>query len=478
MQAAYSYLRFSTPKQARTSNVRTQLNQARKYAEANGLALDEDLSFQDLGISAYRGANSRIGKLGDFLLAVRHGLVERESYLLVESLDRLSRDTARKALRTLGNICDEGITVVTLIDDQKYTAEILDRDPIALIVSIVIFMRSNDESFTKSRRLKQARKSKIELISEGTKTRLGGSKPGWLKIENDKFVFEKEKAKSVKMAFYLAELGIGTTIIAKTLNLNHMPTLGTSNFWNATKVNELLRNLTVTGTLIPSSCEIIDGRRVIVAFDPLRGYYPRLISQKTWNKTHSHIENRRKNSAAANTGVRIGDLQNIFAYASQCPLCGNAMIFQRLRYRKNGVGIDKRRLVCALAKNGGKCTTFLVGYKPIETAFIKKGPDMMRHHLSSRSIEDLAGKDRFSQYEFRLLEPRLSNIIKVMCDIGNNRQQFNLQFRRIFQSVVINYPKGSLDFKWVYGGQTSMPVANIGDPQTDLISTQVNPETS
>src|SRR4051812_6180278 len=88
---AYSYLRFSTPDQMRGDSFRCQSTAAEEYALRYQLQLDTALTFQDLGISAFRGTNARNGALGAFLKAIDEGLVADGSVLLVESLDRVSR---------------------------------------------------------------------------------------------------------------------------------------------------------------------------------------------------------------------------------------------------------------------------------------------------------------------------------------------------------------------------------------------------
>jgi len=75
MTKAFSYLRFSTPEQMKGDSLWRQLELARAYASAHDLALDEELSFRDLGVSAYQGRNAEVGKLADFKEAVREGLV-------------------------------------------------------------------------------------------------------------------------------------------------------------------------------------------------------------------------------------------------------------------------------------------------------------------------------------------------------------------------------------------------------------------
>jgi DNA invertase Pin-like site-specific DNA recombinase len=89
---AYSYLRFSTPQQSAGDSRRRQSVMAEKYAQDHHLRLDLALSFRDLGVSAYRGQNAKEGALRAFLDAIEHNLVPPNSYLLIESLDRLSRD--------------------------------------------------------------------------------------------------------------------------------------------------------------------------------------------------------------------------------------------------------------------------------------------------------------------------------------------------------------------------------------------------
>lgn len=64
---AYSYLRFSTPEQAAGDSRRRQTELAEKFAKAHDLALDDQLTFHDLGVSAFSGANLA-GQLGAFLV--------------------------------------------------------------------------------------------------------------------------------------------------------------------------------------------------------------------------------------------------------------------------------------------------------------------------------------------------------------------------------------------------------------------------
>ncbi len=84
---AYSYIRFSTPAQAEGDSLRRQTEKAAAFAREHGLELDEELTFEDLGLSAYKGKNRTEGALGKFIIEVDGGRIPKGSYLLVESLD-------------------------------------------------------------------------------------------------------------------------------------------------------------------------------------------------------------------------------------------------------------------------------------------------------------------------------------------------------------------------------------------------------
>src|SRR5438067_9614206 len=98
---AYSYRRFSTPQQRDGNSLKRQAEAARAWAQRHGITLDEDLTFTDEGVSALYGLNAADGKLAAFKEAVTDGDVPPGSYLLVESLDRISRQKVRHAARVM-----------------------------------------------------------------------------------------------------------------------------------------------------------------------------------------------------------------------------------------------------------------------------------------------------------------------------------------------------------------------------------------
>src|SRR6266550_2141729 len=106
---AFSYLRMSSAAQLAGDSLRRQLSAAREYATKHNLDLQEDDQLSDLGVSAFAGANVAEGAgLGGFIAAVRAGKVPPGSVLLVEDLDRLSRQAILKSIGLLVELLSSG----------------------------------------------------------------------------------------------------------------------------------------------------------------------------------------------------------------------------------------------------------------------------------------------------------------------------------------------------------------------------------
>lgn len=238
---AYSYLRFSTPEQARGDSFRRQTKMAEEYAARNGLALDDTLSLQDLGVSAYHGSNSERGMLGYFREAIGSGEVPQGSVLLVESLDRISRQSPRRALRVLEDIVEQGVSVVTLIDGRVYTQENLDSDPFGLMASIMMFMRAHEESATKSRRLKEAWGAKRAKAGERAMTSI---MPAWLRLdpETQQAQLIPERQKVIEQIFNDTLNGHGQHLIANRLNEAGVKPWGRGRYWQRSYIAKILSN--------------------------------------------------------------------------------------------------------------------------------------------------------------------------------------------------------------------------------------------
>ncbi len=90
MAKAYSYIRFSSAKQAQGSSLeRQQENLSRFLAENPQYELAET-RFEDLGISGWSGEHLGHG-LGKLQAAVNAGIIEAGDIIVIEAIDRISR---------------------------------------------------------------------------------------------------------------------------------------------------------------------------------------------------------------------------------------------------------------------------------------------------------------------------------------------------------------------------------------------------
>ena len=225
MPKAYSYVRFSTALQAQGDSLRRQTELSSQYAAKKGLFLDTSLTLFDKGLSGFTGENRTKGALAVFLHAVKTGIVEPGSYLLVESLDRLSRDTISEQMTLFMQLINSDIIVVTLADEQVYSKETINTDLSRLMMSLVIMMRAHDESVMKSRRLKAVWESKRRTVRE---EKLTGQCPAWLTLNADRksFTIIEQRADIVRRIYQMSIDGMGHQSIAKTLNTEGLPAWG------------------------------------------------------------------------------------------------------------------------------------------------------------------------------------------------------------------------------------------------------------
>ncbi len=149
MTKLYSYVRWSSERQSKGTTFERQMASARLFANDNSLELVEII---EPGVSAFKGKNSKDGKLGDFINAVEAGVIDRDSWLYVENLDRLTRQSATEAQTLFIRLLSLGLTLVTGMDKRIYTLESVNNNPTEFMISILLFSRANEESKTKSER--------------------------------------------------------------------------------------------------------------------------------------------------------------------------------------------------------------------------------------------------------------------------------------------------------------------------------------
>lgn len=295
-------------------------------AQNPGYELD-DLTYQDLGLSAFSGAHASRGALADFLDAVEHGFIPQGTALLVESLDRLSREKIGEASERLRRLLKAGIDVVTLSDHTRYTQDSLD-DPYVLIKAILIAQRANEESEIKSRRMRSAWQKKREE-AEKTGKLITRSCPRWLKVSatGESFEVREEYVATLIKIFRLRLKGHSLNGITKILNDKKVITLtGETAVWNPSTIEKLLSNKALIGTFVPSYRTVSKGAKEIP------GYYPAVIPEKLFND----VQNVRLKPYGRQKLYDNPYLINLFRSVLRCGCCGHSMIMSGIDGRGMG----------------------------------------------------------------------------------------------------------------------------------------------
>ncbi|MBZ4690269.1 MAG: putative site-specific recombinase [Cereibacter sp.] len=353
---AYSYVRFSSAAQASGDSLRRQVQASVDYARTHDLNLVEDFELSDLGVSAYHGLNATEGALAKFLNAVERGDIPRGSYLLVESLDRMSRENVLMAFPRFSAILNAGIKIVTLSNGQIYGSE--DGQGYNFIIAVSDMLRANAESEHKSVRIAASWQNRRDTAALKKMTSIA---PLWLSLNEGKSTFsvDEEKANVVRLIFQSAADGKGSNIITKELNRSGVKPFGKSKVWVESYVTKILKNRAVLGEFQPH--RKIDGKRVPVG-DVLENYYPAVISEDQFNL----VKAARRNRAINGGGARGENQSSLFSHVGYCGYCGSKM-----RHFNKGYGPKGGQyLVCLNSKNGSGCVSKGWRYHDFERTFL------------------------------------------------------------------------------------------------------------
>ena len=321
---AYSYLRFSTPEQALGDSERRQIEAAAAWAKSKKLKLDS--SHTDRGLSGYKGVNRKKGKLGEFLAKVKSGEIPSGSFLVVEDLDRLSREHPLDSLRLVQELIGHGI-IITVLNGEEYSNQTLRSDPSGTKMLGLVFQlgRSSGESRRKSELITKTWEQKRRLALNENRV-MTSRTPAWIRTvrkgEKKHFELIKSRVHVLKQIFEWYLNGLGQRAIAKRLNDLKIPNWGDSSGsrigkkWYYSYIRKLLTNESVTGVFQPHSYVWIDDpanknerkqvRKQIGA--PLKGYYPCAVKKDVFAKVQVALSDKTKKLAGGRINTIVSNL--------------------------------------------------------------------------------------------------------------------------------------------------------------------------
>jgi DNA invertase Pin-like site-specific DNA recombinase len=390
---AFSYIRMSSTRQLQGDSLARQLDLSEAFAANHDLELDTSL--RDLGVSAFDGSNVENGALAVFLAKAKAGEIPRGSFLLVESLDRLSRGKVIHALRIFLDILEAGITIATVGDDYIYSQDSVGKDWTQLIISLAIMSRAHEESARKSQRLKASWVRKRENKSKKMTARA----PSWLILSDDKkgFSIIPERAAIVERIFKELASGVGRDAIARRLNGDGIKPWGGGRQWHGGTVQKVTDNEAVIGRFQPRNTrKDLQAGRIKTIRSPvgeaIDDYYPAVISRALWLEART-ASTARARSGPGNAGGRRGTIfSNLLSGMVYCDVCNSPM-----NYRDRGVR-SSPVLRCSGERNGSCSNTSTIRYAIAEAKALETA---MAYEPKWHPVEDQDLRERIAVEELR-----------------------------------------------------------------------------
>jgi len=298
-----SYIRFSRLEQRKGDSFRRQLEYAREWIARNpDHYLDETLrtpprgkkgkpsdGLYDLGRSAFRGKHRTHGALGYFFHCIKDGTLKPPAVLLIESVDRLSREPLDTATEVIRQILRAQIKIVTIKPEREYTAASL--DDLASMVELQVYIsRAHEESQRKSERCGAAWDQRQKKAMEKQQP-LTMMCPAWLRIVNGKYELITEHAKTLRLLAKLSVEGMGVAQLARYANQHNILPVGKGP-WRVARIGKLLRDRRLIGDYQRFKGNGWFDRRPVG--DPVPGVYPRVLTDDVFYKLQAALDSRKR----------------------------------------------------------------------------------------------------------------------------------------------------------------------------------------
>lgn len=373
---AHLYRRVSSSAQLAGDGLDRQYKGTLRYLEKEGLVIVRE--YEDRGVSAFRGRNRRSGQLATIFENIRRGVIKPGEHLIIESLDRLSRQPIFDALATMKDILGAGVTIHSVFDGFSFTLDGVNREQWKANALLNSMMRGHEESRIKSERVAEAYET-----GRQTGKIVAGRIPTWLRIEKEdgKKVFKvnKDVAKIVNDMFEMARDGLSSYKIAQELKRRGIAPFGEqrkplgskskgSHHWNATSILNILTRKTVLGEYRPTTTSYDENdKRIMTPAGVLPNYYLEIVTPELWQAANDAIQSRKRRGSMGQ-GRKGADFANILKDTTICSHCGNPMHIKVQREHRTLARYT--RLRCA-GKSENVCeNSRSPRYLPIEKAIL------------------------------------------------------------------------------------------------------------
>ncbi|WMT13513.1 recombinase family protein [Serratia fonticola] len=376
MRKCYLYLRISTEKQASGDGLDRQEAMLLDYVKDNAvkLGLDPD-NYEfivDRGKSAFKGQHmENTSGLGKFFTRLVEGKIKPHSVLIVESLDRFSRQNPFLCMKYL-SVLDEHKVELHDVDKKLIISR---KVPNSLTFATMIAQRAYDESCLKSDRVKKGWNRRRTRAKDDGDYMIKNT-PAWISVSDEKYVLN-DNHKIVREIFDLYLTGIGSFTIAQMLNRQGK---FISEFkWDTAKICRILRNVRCRGDYISNIIERdLDNDEVSISEITIPNLYPAIVSVHEFSEVQRRLD---KHNFMGR--IRGDSKKTVFNSLLKCSLCGAALALStsgKYRYLK-----------CFSAREKLGCIGTMMSYDAVEKAILT--------HIKNVDFEKIAKKQDITELD-------------------------------------------------------------------------------
>lgn len=348
VKLAYSYRRFSSKQQSDGTSLERQMELAQDVCKAQGwrfvdLPPDEGVSAFRVAADGEQAANVHKGHLGAFLKRVESGDIKRGSVLIVERLDRFSRNYFDVVFPKWLALLQSGVEIYSCVSNTHYSLASIRKNPMLAGMALIEMANANEYSSGMSKRISRAHSIRIAECAKGKKMNLGPWQPGWITWEGKKGeagrITLNEHAATVQRVVREYVSGMSMFKIAAGLIRDKVP-LMRRGMWSQGVVRYLLEHKSLTGD------KVVKGVT-------LKGFYPALISVAEHRRLQAMLADNRNRRGGSPLTDHVA---NLFRNRCKCHHCGATMtshgdMYACAQHRVGGCSAKGRPSIAALEED-------------------------------------------------------------------------------------------------------------------------------
>ncbi|HEH9416055.1 TPA: recombinase family protein [Aeromonas sobria] len=447
---AYSYIRLSSKQQIKGDGARRQIEAAEQYCKQNNLVLSSK-TFRDLGISAYKEVDRP--SLSDLHQCIANGVIKAGDVVILEKLDRLSRQGIAKTQAMLQEILSQGVVVVSLMDGLT-----LDRDSLNDLTLVIRIAIASDIAHKES----QAKSLRIQANKDAAKAKakqgiaIPRKLPFWLSLIDGKYELNN-RLSVLQTIIDHKRLGASLAKIAGALNNSNIPTANQGGIWNPSTLRDVIANpalygahqvrTKVQGKYQPNEI-ITDYYPAVISFSEYTELNSKAVQRPAGASETNHIsglvycDHCGKKMAAKSRKNKTGKVTYYYCRYALLKTCEHQAHVRDLH--KHIISNAHRLEIKQSIKDDKRANEILIELNQIDTRIQELSGSLA--NMSSvvatsaiiSALSSLEGQKKALIAEQKQSVPIAADAVKTLLTLADDPKQFNIQLKKIVNEIRVS----------------------------------------